>query len=164
MTTTSTEFVADSPAATEAFAARWAQTLAPDTVILLHGGLGAGKTTFVRGLARGLGIAGPVRSPTFTLIHEYTIQQPPRLQGLPFFHVDLYRLETAAQLHTLGLEEALERGGIIAIEWAERLEQGGVRLPVSHLYEVRLTAAGDSLRRIRIAPLQKSPAAADSTP
>jgi tRNA threonylcarbamoyladenosine biosynthesis protein TsaE len=147
---TSTEFVSDSPAATEAFAAQWAQTLMPDTAILLYGDLGAGKTTFIRGLARGLGITEPVRSPTFTLTHEYTIQQPPALRGLPFFHIDLYRIETAAQLHTLGLDEVFERGGVAAIEWAERLERWGAPLPVAHLWAVRLIPTGDAERQIVI--------------
>jgi len=161
---TSTEFVSDSPAATEAFAAQWAQTLMPDTAILLYGDLGAGKTTFVRGLARGLGITEPVRSPTFTLTHEYTIQQPPALRGLPFFHIDLYRIETAAQLHTLGLDEVFERGGVAAIEWAERLERWGAPLPVAHLWTVRLLPTGDAERQIVIECLQKPPAAAETTP
>jgi tRNA threonylcarbamoyladenosine biosynthesis protein TsaE len=147
---TSTEFVSDSPAATEAFAAQWAQTLMPDTAILLYGDLGAGKTTFVRGLARGLGITEPVRSPTFTLTHEYTIQQPPALRGLSFFHIDLYRIETATQLHTLGLDEVFERGGVAAIEWAERLERWGAPLPVAHLWAVRLIPTGDAERQIVI--------------
>jgi tRNA threonylcarbamoyladenosine biosynthesis protein TsaE len=161
---TSTEFVSDSPAATEAFAAQWAQTLMPDTAILLYGDLGAGKTTFVRGLARGLGITEPVRSPTFTLTHEYTIQQPPALRGLPFFHIDLYRIETAVQLHTLGLDEVFERGGVAAIEWAERLERWGAPLPVAHLWTVRLLPTGDAERQIVIECLQKPPAAAETTP
>ncbi len=146
----STEFTSDSPAATEAFAAQWAQTLQPDTVILLKGDLGAGKTTFIRGLARGLGITEPVRSPTFTLIHEYTIQQPEHLRGLPFFHLDLYRIETPEQLHTLGLEEILERGGIVAIEWAERLEQADMELTAAHVYEAQLSIEGESARRVRL--------------
>jgi tRNA threonylcarbamoyladenosine biosynthesis protein TsaE len=161
---TSTEFVSDSPAATEAFAAQWAQTLMPDTAILLYGDLGAGKTTFIRGLARGLGITEPVRSPTFTLTHEYTIQQPPAMRGLPFFHIDLYRIETAAQLHTLGLDEVFERGGVAAIEWAERLERWGAPMPVAHLWTVRLLPTGDAERQIVIECLQKPPAAAETTP
>ena len=160
---TSTEFLSDSPASTEAFAAQWAQTLMPDTTVLLYGDLGAGKTTFIRGLARGLGITEPVRSPTFTLTHEYTIQQPPALRGLPLFHIDLYRIETPAQLHTLGLDEVLERGGVAAIEWAERLELWGESLPVAHLWGVRLIPTGDAERRIVIECLQKPPAAADTT-
>lgn len=147
---TSTEFLTDSPAATEAFAAQWAATLAPDTAILLFGDLGAGKTTFVRGLARGVGITEPVGSPTFTLTHEYTIQQPDALRGLPLFHIDLYRIETAAQLYTLGLDELFERGGIAAIEWAERLELWGVPLPVAHIWGVHLTLVDDTQRRVVI--------------
>ncbi len=148
---TSTEFISDSPAATEAFAAQWAQNLQSDTVILLKGDLGAGKTTFIRGLARGLGITEPVRSPTFTLIHEYTIQQPEHLKGLPFFHLDLYRIETPEQLHTLGLEEILERGGIVAIEWAERLELADMELTAAQVYEAQLSIEGESARRVRLA-------------
>jgi tRNA threonylcarbamoyladenosine biosynthesis protein TsaE len=147
---TSTEYLSDSPAATEAFAAQWAQSLQPDTVILLKGDLGAGKTTFIHGLARGLGITEPIRSPTFTLIHEYTIQQPPPLSGLPFFHLDLYRIETPEQLHTLGLEEILERGGMVAIEWAERLELGGREVFASRVYEITIEALDEAARRISI--------------
>jgi len=144
----STEFISDSPTATEAFAAQWTQQLQPDTAILLRGELGAGKTTFVRGLARGLGITDPIRSPTFTLIHEYIIQHPPHLQGLPFFHIDLYRIETAAQLHTLGLDEVFGQGGIVAIEWAERLELHSPTLPVAHLWEVVFLLEGETARRL----------------
>ena len=133
-------------------------------VVLVAGPSSSGKTTFVRGLARGLGITEPVRSPTFTLTHEYTIQQPPGLRGLPLFHIDLYRIETAAQLHTLGLDEVFERGGVAAIEWAERLELWGESLPVAHLWAVRLIPTGDAERRIVIECLQKPPACADTTP
>ncbi len=150
MTTTSTEFRSDSPAATEAFAAQWAQSLRPDTVILLKGGLGAGKTTFIRGLARGLGIDEPIRSPTFTLIHEYTIQQPDHLRGVPFYHLDLYRIETPEQLHTLGLEEIFERGGIVAVEWAERLGTGSIEATASEVYEVALEISDETIRTIRV--------------
>ncbi len=149
---TSTEFVSDSPTATEAFAAHWAQSLLPDTVILLKGNLGAGKTTFIRGVARGLGITEPIRSPTFTLIHEYTIQQPPHLKGLPFLHLDLYRIETPEQLSTLGLDEIFERGGIVAIEWAERLQLGGAELTRARVYQVMLEANSETDRVIRICP------------
>lgn len=147
---TSTEYRSNSPAATEAFAAQWAQSLQPDTVILLKGDLGAGKTTFIRGLARGLGITEPIRSPTFTLIHEYRIQQPPHLKGLPFFHLDMYRIETPEQLGTLGLEEILERGGIVAIEWAERLEQWGTEVFATQVYEIVIEALDETARKVSI--------------
>ncbi|MCS7273331.1 MAG: tRNA (adenosine(37)-N6)-threonylcarbamoyltransferase complex ATPase subunit type 1 TsaE [Fimbriimonadales bacterium] len=150
MRKTLTEFTSDSAGATAAFAAEFAQQLQPDTVVLLYGDLGAGKTTFIRGLARGLGITEPIRSPTFTLIHEYTIQQPPPLSGLPFFHIDLYRIETPQQLLTLGLEEVLERGGITAIEWAERLSLASLSPRPTHLWEVHLHIEGDHQRRILI--------------
>jgi conserved hypothetical nucleotide-binding protein len=160
----STEFVSDSSASTEAFAAQWAQTLLPDTAILLRGDLGAGKTTFVRGLARGLGITEPVRSPTFTLTHEYTIQQPPILRGLPLFHIDLYRIENPAQLHTVGLDEVFERRGIAAMEWAERLELWGESIPVAHLWTVRLIPLSDTQRRIVIECLRTASTITDITP
>ena len=92
-----------------------ADQLAPGTVLLLHGDLGAGKTAFVRGLAEGLGLADdPVSSPTFTLVHEYTGGR------VPLYHADLYRLPPGASLDDLGLDEVAE-DGVLAIEWPERL-------------------------------------------
>lgn len=91
-------------------------------VLGLVGGLGAGKTHFVKGLAAGLGLdPDAVTSPTFTLLHEYRAAAGARL---PLFHSDFYRLETAAEAGTLGLEELLdEGGGITAIEWADRFPE-----------------------------------------
>src|SRR3954468_18919259 len=92
-----------------------AATLSAGDVLLLYGELGAGKTAFVRGLAEGLGIPREeVSSPTFTLIQEY------RGGRLPLFHVDLYRIEDPREFDELGLDEIAE-GGVLAIEWAERL-------------------------------------------
>ncbi len=101
---------------TAAVARGLAATLAPDTVVLLHGDLGAGKTAFVRGLAEGLG-ADPadVSSPTFTLIQQYTGGR------LPLVHVDLYRLDDPREVEDLGMEE-LGAGGVLAVEWAEKLQ------------------------------------------
>ena len=111
-------------------------------VAALEGPLGSGKTCFVQGLARGLGAAGIVRSPTFTLIHEHP-------GAVPLHHVDLYRLE-AADVDGLGLEEVTDRAGVTAIEWAARAAD---QLPPEHLtIELRFDE-GPSRRRLRIVPV-----------
>ena len=124
--------------------------LQPDTLIWVTGVLGAGKTTLIRGLCRALGITEPIRSPTFTLVNEYTIRQPPSLAGLPLLHLDLYRIETEAQLSTLGLEELLERGGITVIEWGERLPQLGFDYIPRHLWHLTLQPQPDDTRLITL--------------
>ncbi|MFQ3610232.1 MAG: tRNA (adenosine(37)-N6)-threonylcarbamoyltransferase complex ATPase subunit type 1 TsaE [Fimbriimonadales bacterium] len=148
------EWLSHSPEATEAIAREVASWLMPDTLILLIGALGAGKTTFVRGLARALGITEPVRSPTFTLVNEYHIQQPESLRGLPLFHLDLYRTESTTELATLGLDEILEQGGITLIEWAERLERASCLSQPSHLWQITLTVLPDESRKIQFQPLE----------
>ena len=115
-----------------------AASLQPGTFVLLHGDLGAGKTSFVRGMAAGLG-ANPddVSSPTFVLIQHY--------KGLtPLVHVDLYRLETGAAVDDLGLEE-LASGAVVAIEWAERLPR-----PLDGSVIVRIEDLGGDARRITL--------------
>ena len=113
--------------------------LEPGDVLLLSGDLGAGKTTFVRGLADGLGIpAGEVSSPTFTLIHEY------RGGRLPLFHADLYRL-TAAATEDIGLEEMGANEGVLAIEWPERLTHA---LPGART--IHLEVVDENSRRITV--------------
>ena len=104
-----------SAAETELLGARLAQRLRPGDVIALRGGLGAGKTAFTRGLARGLGIEEAVTSPTYTIVNEYP-------QGrLPLFHFDMYRLRDAEELFDLGWEDYLDRGGVCAVEWSENV-------------------------------------------
>ena len=123
---------------TSAVAERFAPSLQPGDVLLLFGELGAGKTAFVRGLARGLGAsAEDVSSPTFTLIQEY--RSP---SGLTLQHVDLYRL-SAAEADDLGLDELISGDAIVAIEWAERW-QGRPRAAIS----VRIEDRGTDQRRI----------------
>ena len=120
--------VTHSEAETENAAAGWAAHLRPGDVVALFGALGSGKTAFVRGLARGLGYAGRVASPTFALVHEYN-------GPLPLYHFDLYRIGGPADLEELGWHHYLERGGVCAVEWSERAEED---LP-PHSHRVRLS-------------------------
>ena len=114
-------------------------SLRPGDVVLLTGQLGAGKTAFVRGLARGVGAApDDVSSPTFTLIQEY------RGGRATLHHVDLYRLQ-AAEVADLGLDELVSSGGIVAIEWAERWDER----PADAI-DVRIEDSGEDRRQIRI--------------
>ena len=114
-------------------------SLRPGDVVLLTGQLGAGKTAFVRGLARGVGAApDDVSSPTFTLIQEY------RGGRATLHHVDLYRLQ-AAEVADLGLDELVSSGGIVAIEWAERWDER----PADAI-DVRIEDTGEDRRQIRI--------------
>ncbi len=106
-------FTSHSPQETADFAGTVLASLAPGTVLALHGDLGSGKTCFVRGLAAALHLTVPVTSPTFTLIHEYPSDPP-------LYHMDLYRLSGPDALDALGLDDYLEGSGITVIEWADR--------------------------------------------
>ena len=109
-------FLTNSPEETEAVGAALAKTLTPGAVIADRGDLGAGKTAFTRGLARGLGYAEPVTSPTYTIVNEY-------LGGrLPLFHFDMYRLTCGDDLWDIGWDDYLERGGVCAVEWSENVD------------------------------------------
>jgi tRNA threonylcarbamoyladenosine biosynthesis protein TsaE len=137
----SAELVSTSEEETSAAGEELARSLSPGDVVLLHGELGAGKTAFVRGLARGLG-ADPaeVSSPTFTLVQEYRGR-------VTLFHVDLYRLDER-EVDDLGLDELVAGEGVVAVEWAERW----LGCP-DEVIEVRIEDAGEDRRRIRIADL-----------
>src|SRR5580658_10348922 len=102
-------FISHSPADTEALGAQLGCAARPGWVIALSGELGAGKTQFVRGVARGLGIPARVHSPTFTLVAEYGGGR------LPLFHLDLYRLETPEQILSAGVEDFLQPDGVAVI-------------------------------------------------
>jgi tRNA threonylcarbamoyladenosine biosynthesis protein TsaE len=120
-----------------------ARTLPSHAVVLLIGNLGAGKTTLAKGIVAGLGAAAPeeVSSPTFTLIHEYG--------GGRVYHIDLYRLEEARELATLGLEEIFDRDAVVLIEWGERFPD---YMPERRI-EIRLQTAGDETREIEVTAL-----------
>lgn len=133
------EFITHSPQETEAVGEKLAQQLRPGTILAYEGDLGAGKTAFTRGLARGLGAADPVTSPTYTIVNEY-------LSGrLPLFHFDMYRLSCADDLWDIGWEDYLDRGGVCAVEWSENVEDamdGAIR--------IRIEKLGQDARRITI--------------
>ncbi|MCI9243450.1 MAG: tRNA (adenosine(37)-N6)-threonylcarbamoyltransferase complex ATPase subunit type 1 TsaE [Lawsonibacter sp.] len=122
------EFITNSEGETEALGVRLAEALAPGAVIAFTGGLGAGKTAFTRGLARGLGIADRVASPTFTIVNEYEGGR------LPLFHFDMYRLGSSDELFDIGWEDYLARGGVCAVEWSENvagaLEEGAILVDI----------------------------------
>ena len=106
-----------SPEELQLFAEELAQSVEPGWVVLLEGDLGAGKTTFAQGFARGLGITAPVVSPTFTLLNEY------RDGRIPLVHGDFYRLEDPLQADELHLEEYWENGWVVLLEWPDRLPE-----------------------------------------
>jgi tRNA threonylcarbamoyladenosine biosynthesis protein TsaE len=108
-------YISHSPAETEALGEQFGRAAQPGWVVALSGELGAGKTQFVKGVARGLGISVRVHSPTFTLVAEYGGGR------LMLYHLDLYRLETREQILSAGVEEFLQPDGVAVIEWAERM-------------------------------------------
>jgi tRNA threonylcarbamoyladenosine biosynthesis protein TsaE len=111
------DYISHSEAETEDLGRRLAAALSPGAVVACRGGLGMGKTAFTRGLAQGLGYEGRVTSPTFTIVNEY------EGRGLSLFHFDMYRLEGAGDLFDIGWEDYLDRGGVCAVEWSERVEE-----------------------------------------
>ena len=133
------QYITNSPAQTEALGAALAAVLKPGTVLAFTGDLGAGKTAFTRGLARGLGADDRVTSPTYTIVNEY-------LSGrLPLFHFDMYRLESADDLWDIGWEDYLERGGICAVEWSENVDDA-----MENAVYVTIHKTGDTSRKIVI--------------
>lgn len=139
------EFVTNSPEQTEQLGQRLGAVLPAGAVVAFTGDLGAGKTAFTRGLARGLGIPGQVTSPTFTIVNEYEGGR------LPLFHFDMYRLGSSDELFDIGWEDYLARGGVCAVEWSEivddALDGDCVRVDIRR-------GEGDSVRHITIAGIE----------
>jgi len=133
-------FISHSPADTESLGEQFGRAAQTGLVFALSGDLGAGKTQFVRGLARGLDIAGRVHSPTFTLVNEYGGGR------LKLFHLDLYRLETAEQILSAGIEEYLSPDGVSVVEWAERIVN--FKFQISNFKKVKIEILGESERKI----------------
>ena len=133
------EYITGSPEETEALGVALAEKLLPGTILAYEGDLGAGKTAFTRGLARGLGASDRVTSPTYTVVNEY-------LSGrLPLFHFDMYRLESSDDLWDIGWEDYLLRGGVCAVEWSEN-----VRDAMEDAVWVRIEKLDDSTRKITV--------------
>jgi tRNA threonylcarbamoyladenosine biosynthesis protein TsaE len=118
---------------------RLAEMLSPGNVVALYGELGAGKTSFVRGLAEGLKVTARVSSPTFTIVNEYP-------GPVPLFHFDMYRLKNEDELFDIGWEDYQMRGGICAVEWSENVEKAFD----SSVIRVLIEKTGDASRRIGI--------------
>jgi tRNA threonylcarbamoyladenosine biosynthesis protein TsaE len=132
-------FITTSPAETEAIGAALGRVLPAGTVLAYRGDLGAGKTAFTRGLARGLGYNEPVTSPTYTIVNEY-------LGGrLPLFHFDMYRLRSSDDLWDIGWDDYLERGGICAVEWSENVDDA-----MENAVYVTIEKTGEESRKITI--------------
>ena len=133
------DFITNSPEETEALGEKLAKILTPGTILAYRGDLGAGKTAFTRGLARGLDCREQVTSPTYTIVNEY-------LGGkLPLFHFDMYRLHSSDDLFDIGWDDYLERGGICAVEWSENVAEA-MEDPIT----VTIEKLGENRRRIII--------------
>ena len=128
-----------SEAETEQVGAELARTLPDGAVVALYGDLGAGKTAFVRGMARGMGISARVSSPTFTIVNEY-------LGARELYHFDMYRLASSDELFDIGWEDYLRRGGVCAVEWSENVADAFEGDEIT----VRIEKLGDEERKITI--------------
>jgi len=133
------EYITNSPAETEKIGVSLGKIIKPGTVIAYRGDLGAGKTAFTRGLARGLGSTELVTSPTYTIVNEY-------LGGrCPLFHFDMYRLASSDDLWDIGWEDYLDRNGVCAVEWSENVEDA-LENPII----ITIEKLGEDSRRITI--------------
>ncbi|MGM9549176.1 MAG: tRNA (adenosine(37)-N6)-threonylcarbamoyltransferase complex ATPase subunit type 1 TsaE [Faecousia sp.] len=133
------DFITNSPEETERVGAALGKTIPAGTILAYRGDLGAGKTAFTRGLARGLGCREIVTSPTYTIVNEYSGGR------LPLFHFDMYRLSSADDLFDIGWEDYLDRGGVCAVEWSENVA-GAMENAVT----VTIEKLGEDTRRITI--------------
>ncbi len=131
--------ISNSEAETEAAGERFARTLPNGAVVALYGDLGAGKTAFVRGMARGMGIDARVCSPTFTIVNEY-------LGNRELYHFDMYRLNSSEELFDIGWEDYLSRGGVCAVEWSENVSDAFEGDEIT----VRIEKTGEERRKITI--------------
>lgn len=135
------ELTSTSPAQTKNIGRQLGALLRPGDILCLYGRLGAGKTALAQGVARGLGVKGPVTSPTFILINEYEGR-------LPFYHFDAYRLEGVGEFAGLGYEEYFDGDGVVLVEWADRVAEA---LPPQRL-DIKLEPRGEEERLLCLRP------------
>lgn len=140
------DFISHSPAQTERIGQRLGEQLQAGDLVVLVGNFGAGKTHFVKGVARGLESTDLVTSPSFVLVNEYRASS--QRASLPIYHVDLYRIAEAAELNTIGLDELWSGDGVCLIEWPER---AAALLPAEHL-SVHMQHLSETKRRMRFVP------------
>ena len=132
-------FISNNEAETEALGARLAEKLPGGSVVAMYGDLGAGKTAFVRGMARGMNLSCRVSSPTFTIVNEY-------LGERELIHFDMYRIGGADELFDIGWEDYLSRGAVCAVEWSENVEDAFFGDEIV----VRIEKLGDTKRKITV--------------
>lgn len=128
---------------TDAFGEEIGKLLRAGDVIAFYGDLGAGKTTFIRGLAKGMNLDARVSSPTFTIVNEY-------LGEVPLFHFDMYRLADSDELFEIGWEDYIERGGVCAVEWSENVDD----VFTSDTIRIKIEKLGETKRQIEITGLE----------
>ena len=133
----------NSPAETRALGRQLAASLEPGDVLLLYGDLGAGKSELTRGIAEGLGVSGPVTSPSFTILNVYDDGR------IPLYHFDWYRLESVEELYEMGMDEYLGGDGVAVVEWPTQCPEA---IPENHL-AVHITPAGENEREISLIPM-----------
>ena len=164
MTATPTEFVTHSSAETIAVGRKLVTLLAPPKFLILHGDLGAGKTTLVKGIAEALDAAEPdeVTSPTFTLVHEYegTREDQGKRTPVRLYHLDLYRIESERQLETLGLDDLQTEDSIVLVEWGEKFPSVVKRSQG----EIVMTSLDGDARRIVLKMKPEAAATGSKTP
>lgn len=131
-------FITNSEQETKALGEALAMELKQGDLLLLYGPMGAGKSAFVRGVAKGLGIQGPIPSPTFTILQAYTEGR------LPLYHFDWYRMADASELFEMGMEEYLQGDGVALVEWPQQALEA---LPAAYL-QITLTPGDEETQRV----------------
>lgn len=137
-------YYTESEKETEAVGEKFAESIPNGTVVAMYGDLGAGKTAFVRGMARGMGLNCRVSSPTFTIVNEY-------LGDRELIHFDMYRLNSADELFDIGWEDYLNRGAVCAVEWSEKVQEAFFGDEIN----VTIEKTGDNSRKITIGDCEK---------